>query len=179
MNTRLHNVLDRKLIWAHPTLGFAFHRSGMVFPRRYTAIHLAAQKGTAALFEALLPDGDGGGLDADAKGQLLNATLEGGQTALHLAAQNCNVAAVRALLSRGASVDPVIPANGNTPLHVICKKTFGPASADDAVAIINLLVDRGADLSGANGDGDRALHLAVTSSGSKARGLKLHFPELS
>lgn len=134
----------------------------------YTAIHLAAQKGTTALFEALLPDIGDGGLDALAKGQLLNATLEGGQTALHLAAQNCNVAAVRALLSHGAEVGPVIPLNGNTPLHVICKKTLGPASADDAVAIIKLLVGRGADLGAANVDGDRPLHLAVMSSGTKA-----------
>jgi len=63
----------------------------MFLMNRYTAIHLAAQKGTTALFEALLPDIGDGGLDALAKGQLLNATLEGGQTALHLAAQNCNV----------------------------------------------------------------------------------------
>ena len=83
------------------------------------------------------------------------------------------VAAVRALLSHGAEVDPVIPRNGNSPLHVICKKTLGPASADDAVAIIKLLVGRGADLGAANGDGDRPLHLAVMSSGSKVRGLKL------
>jgi len=83
------------------------------------------------------------------------------------------VAAVRALLSHGAEVGPVIPLNGNTPLHVICKKTLGTASADDAVAIIKLLVGRGADLGAANVDGDRPLHLAVMSSGTKVRGLKL------
>jgi ankyrin repeat protein len=68
-------------------------------------------------------------------------TLHGG-TLLHVAAEYCNVEAVSLLLDRGAEVNAPADGGGQTPI-------FHAASQfqDKGVAVAELLLDRGADLS--------------------------------
>ncbi len=76
-----------------------------------------------------------------------------GRSVLHYAALKDDVDAVRAALAAGADIDLQETRSGYTPLHL--------AVQDGALRAATLLLDAGADLDAATGQGERPLHLSV------------------
>jgi uncharacterized protein len=68
------------------------------------------------------------------------------------AAREGNLAAVKESLATGTSVNSREPLSGATPLNV--------SAVSGQTAVAALLIDRGADLSIANNDGNTAMHIA-------------------
>lgn len=111
------------------------------YASRETALHLAAEKGMAALTRLLL--------DAGAATHARTAT---GETPLHHAALNEDPAVALLLLDAGA--DPnALNDHGESALHW--------AAYGGNVAVVRLLLERGADANAVNLDGNLALHGAA------------------
>ncbi|MFQ5668658.1 MAG: ankyrin repeat domain-containing protein, partial [Candidatus Binatia bacterium] len=94
----------------------------------YTSLHLASREGHASVVAALLEAGS----DVD-------ATTATGVRPLHLAAASGSVEAVATLLDHGADVNAIEAASGRTALMF--------ATAPNRLGVIELLLQRGADVS--------------------------------
>ncbi|KAK9481301.1 ankyrin repeat-containing domain protein, partial [Lipomyces japonicus] len=100
------------------------------------------------LQEVLGTDGNGSngqkGPNAGAP-ELVNTSVDAlGNTALHVAALNGSYEALDILLDlEGVEVDPVNRLEGNTPLHNAV--IYGEEEPEHAVAIVDMLLDAGAD----------------------------------
>jgi uncharacterized protein len=92
----------------------------------YTPLHIASMTGSAPVVAALL-----------AARSAVDATTTTGLSPLHLAALSGSAPAVAALLDRGAAIDAKESGYGQTPLMF--------AAAHDRVAVVKLLLARGAD----------------------------------
>ncbi|CAM9206215.1 unnamed protein product [Ectocarpus sp. 12 AP-2014] len=142
---------------------------------QYSALHLAAESGSATIVHVLLATGAqpnlrGGedrktALDLAAVGghveaatalvqhrASLNATDKLGRAALHSAASNNHVAVIDVLVAAGARFD-VRDQQGLTPLHA--------ASDEGCAEAIATLMKHGAGGNHVNADGESPLHLAV------------------
>ena len=83
------------------------------------------------------------------RGVSVDETDKNGVTPLHRAVRFRSVAAARELLALGAEVNPVDRKSGSTPLHRAVTSTGAPATAgkqDEALALVRLLVEHGADV---------------------------------
>lgn len=78
-----------------------------------------------------------------------------GTTALHLAAQNLNQEVAAFLLDKGANVESR-DYQGQTPLHFLFFRRV-VKSCDDFLAMLRLLVERGADINARTTDGKTVL----------------------
>eukprot|EP00953_Heterococcus_sp_UTEX-ZZ885_P007549 4571-Heterococcus_DN1.PRE.1 len=112
-------------------------------PDCQTALHVAAQKGTAECCELLLAQG------ADT---LLEAKDRDGSTALLLASSEGTLENVRMLIQHGADVNTTGSA-GETPLMVAC--------AGVHPKLVVVLLEAGADIIATDRDGESALFDAV------------------
>jgi ankyrin repeat protein len=95
-----------------------------------------------------------------------DTNLGEGATPLMRAARASDVAVSRLLLENGA--DPAPPLKNHTTAFLIAAGLFrdnnlarAPWTEADAVKVLRLLLDRGAEVNGANDDGQTALHAAV------------------
>lgn len=109
-----------------------------------TALHLAADEGNSECVKLLLAKG------ADAK--LKNHR---GFTALHLAARTSSFDCVRELLESGRAEPNAEDFDQRTPLHAAVGKS------DSAIAILNLLIAKNANVNHKDVYGFTALHLAA------------------
>lgn len=81
-----------------------------------------------------------------------------GNTALHLAAANGAYDTLDLLLDQeGVEVDPVNRINGDTPLHLAARAI--PKAPEVSVAIIDMLVDAGSDVTHKNKEGLKPVDL--------------------
>lgn len=102
-------------------------------------MYMAAMQGDRRQVEEFVRQG---GLDADQLGTMLNVALSG----------EADVEVIRMLLDAGA--DPNIAVHGETPLMAAARR-------DRGVAVMQALIDGGADLHALNGSGYSALCSAV------------------
>eukprot|EP00929_Paragymnodinium_shiwhaense_P065413 TRINITY_DN32794_c0_g1_i3.p1 TRINITY_DN32794_c0_g1~~TRINITY_DN32794_c0_g1_i3.p1 ORF type:complete len:3306 (+),score=813.23 TRINITY_DN32794_c0_g1_i3:143-10060(+) len=109
----------------------------------WSAVHLAAQGGHLDVLETLLKHDHW---------SLANAVTDAGWSALHTAAQNGDKMAACALLDHGASREASHGDGGAVPLHV--------AAQSGHEALVQLLVERRADVHAAMRNGATALHAA-------------------
>lgn len=140
-------------------------------------LHISCEKGKMDEVRILLEKG------ANTEGKNFN-----GNTPLHLACMNGNLAIIQMVAEKTTEVDAVNKA-GETPLHIACSKgnadavkiliakesdvnkakedDFGNTSLISAcgpngnLALVKLLVEKGAQTSQSNKKGDTALHLAA------------------
>ena len=85
-----------------------------------------------------------------------------GETPLHRAAQTGSAAVAKVLLSRGANLDAA-DYTGDTPLHEAVRRS----DAAENVALVSLLLDKGADPNIRNNAGWRPLDLAYDDGGQR------------
>jgi len=86
----------------------------------------------------------------------IHATDKNGVTALHHAVRFRSAAAVKTLIEHGANVNQACSRSGSTPLHRAVTQTGAPGTAgrrEQAVEIVRLLLEAGADPSIANKSG--------------------------
>jgi ankyrin repeat protein len=132
----------------------------------WTALHVAASGGHEAVLQLLLE-----------KGADIEAKDNDGWTALHVAASNGHKAVVQLLLEKGANIEAKSN-NGRTALHVAASNKHREKSKDGGTvrrrvasnkreAVVQLLLEKGADIETKDNDGWTALHVAA-SSGHKA-----------
>jgi hypothetical protein len=126
------------------------------------------QDATALLF-ACLQQSDNPASNINAVNELLErganpdhaATKSSKFRAIHIAARDGQAALVRILLEAGASVDArVEKPDWDTPLHLSVRWTES-GTDDEAVEVVRVLLDFGANINAARGDGSTALHLAL------------------
>ena len=86
----------------------------------------------------------------------------GGETPLHSAARNSAFQTAKALLARGANPDAT-DSSDNTPLHVAARLSDSPEN----VALVSLLLDKGANPNIRNNAGWRPLDLAYDNGGRR------------
>lgn len=91
-----------------------------------------------------------------------------GQTPLHIACQSDSVDIVTMILDAGADVT-TCDEDDNAPLHSACD-----SSSDEAPAIVQVLLARGAGVSPRSADGNTALHLAVQTGNVKVVDALIH-----
>ena len=128
-----------------------------------------------------------------------------GRTPLHAASESGHASNIRALIKLGAKIDVVDP-NKNTPLHLaiiaekkdtadeLCKQgaNMDARNADERnplhlagqaqtrrMALINLLIDRGADINWRTGLGETVAHMIAEDDNLKPVVLIRHMEELA
>ena len=116
-----------------------------------TPLHLETRAGRLGMVSLFL----GRGANPD----IANAQ---GETPLHLAARDSAFGIVKHLLDHEANPD-AIDSDGDTPLHEMARL----ADAAGNVALVSLLLDKGADPNIRNGDGWRPLDLAYDNGGRR------------
>lgn len=149
---------------------------------KMTALQWAASRGRRALVELLLSKGaDTSVQDHRAHTALCLAVLHKhkavidlllkevevtfvdrhGRTPLHVAAKCCDATVARSLLDRGADIAAVDNENGCTPLLTAVRR------GDEALVLVELLLERGASIGDRDSLQRTALHLAAANKGIK------------
>ncbi len=123
-----------------------------------TALQLAAANGHTEIVRYLISQG------AD-----VNACDLAGNRALSLAAKGGHLDIVKLLVAAKADVNAIDKA-GNTPLSTLAMQKHALASHD---AIVNYLIDQGANVNTVNAKGQTALHLAAKKGGNHLNIIKL------
>lgn len=90
-----------------------------------------------------------------------------GRTPLHVAAEHCDKTAVESLLGRGADINSADIDQSCTPLLTAVRR------GDEALGLVELLLERGADIEAKDNLERRALHLAAAKMGTRTVGLLL------
>lgn len=116
----------------------------------------AARSNNEALLESLLK-----GKNAAEISELVNNLRDPiGNTLLHLAASNGAYDVIDLLLDQeGVEIDPINRLQGNTPLH--CAVDYAVGEPEVGVAVVELLIEAGADPMPKNVRGKRAIDLAA------------------
>ncbi|XP_025101578.1 uncharacterized protein LOC112568486 [Pomacea canaliculata] len=95
------------------------------------------------------------------RGANINATGPSGNTILHLAAKQRNWTLLQHLLHLGAACINSHNENGFTVIHILASDPVLETDHTKVLSIIDLLLEKGADLSLPCSQGNTALHLAV------------------
>jgi ankyrin repeat protein len=121
---------------------------------RQSALDVAVFRGDVALVKALLESG--------ANPNLTQSKGNGG-TPLIVATRSLDIEVMRALLNGGAKADAALP-NGLSALAIAAGAPTGEKArkpADEVLAAVQLLLDRGANVKHVAASGDTALHAAA------------------